>query len=70
MESTLGEHRAQARELLALLAAAPGGSETLRVGVTGAPGVGKSTLIEALGRVVLAREDGVRVACLVHGGGG
>jgi LAO/AO transport system kinase len=45
MESTKPEHRAAARELLALLEPGP----TVRVGISGVPGVGKSTFIERLG---------------------
>ena len=51
VESRRTDHRATARELLAELAAAPdskvGGA--VRVGISGVPGVGKSTFIEALG---------------------
>jgi LAO/AO transport system kinase len=45
MESTKAEHRAAARELLGLLEPGP----TVRVGISGVPGVGKSTFIEQLG---------------------
>ena len=45
MESTKAEHRADARELLGLLESGP----TVRVGISGVPGVGKSTFIEQLG---------------------
>jgi LAO/AO transport system kinase len=58
-ESTREDHRAVARELLTRLG--PGG-ETLRVGVSGVPGAGKSTFIEALGTYVLGA--GRRVAVL------
>lgn len=48
VESTRPQHREQARELLTELAA--GVSDTVvRVGISGVPGVGKSTFIEALG---------------------
>ena len=47
IESTRADHRADAIALLDRLAARTGGS--LRVGISGTPGVGKSTLIEALG---------------------
>ncbi|GAA4713085.1 methylmalonyl Co-A mutase-associated GTPase MeaB [Nocardioides conyzicola] len=47
VESTSRRHRDQARELLTELASAPG--ESVRVGISGVPGVGKSTFIEALG---------------------
>ncbi|WP_193614638.1 methylmalonyl Co-A mutase-associated GTPase MeaB [Nocardioides lijunqiniae] len=47
VESTTSRHREQARELLSALAqpARP----AVRVGISGVPGVGKSTFIEALG---------------------
>ena len=47
MESTRTDHRSAARELYAQLAPHAGGA--VRVGISGAPGAGKSTLIEALG---------------------
>ncbi len=48
MESTKPAHRALARELLGLLE--PGRStNAVRVGISGVPGVGKSTFIEQLG---------------------
>lgn len=46
VESSRPEHRAAARELLASLGDA---GTAIRVGVSGVPGVGKSTFIEALG---------------------
>jgi LAO/AO transport system kinase len=47
VESSRPEHRDQARELLASLPAAA--HPAVRVGISGVPGVGKSTFIEALG---------------------
>ena len=47
VESTRPEHRAQARDVLDRCLPHAGGS--VRVGVTGVPGVGKSTLIGTLG---------------------
>jgi LAO/AO transport system kinase len=47
VESSRPEHREQARELLAALPAPAG--PAVRVGISGVPGVGKSTFIEALG---------------------
>jgi LAO/AO transport system kinase len=47
VESSRPEHRAQARELLAALPVPD--SPAVRVGISGVPGVGKSTFIEALG---------------------
>ncbi|MCD4535802.1 methylmalonyl Co-A mutase-associated GTPase MeaB [Nocardioides sp. cx-169] len=48
VESAKREHRLQARALLTDLASAPP-RPTTRVGVSGVPGVGKSTFIESLG---------------------
>ncbi|MBX2856519.1 MAG: methylmalonyl Co-A mutase-associated GTPase MeaB [Rhodobacteraceae bacterium] len=60
VESSRDDDRALARELLTVLAPHTGGS--LRIGLSGAPGVGKSTFIEAFGRALLAL--GERVAVL------
>ncbi|MBA0046909.1 methylmalonyl Co-A mutase-associated GTPase MeaB [Mycobacteroides sp. LB1] len=60
VESTRPDHRAQAQQLL--LAMSPDAGEALRVGITGVPGVGKSTTIEALGMYLI--EQGHRVAVL------
>jgi LAO/AO transport system kinase len=47
VESTRADHRAQAQRLLVELG--PDAGRARRVGVTGVPGVGKSTFIDALG---------------------
>lgn len=47
VESTRADHRAQAAALLATVLPATGAA--IRVGISGAPGAGKSTFIEALG---------------------
>lgn len=60
VESTRQDHRAQAQQLL--LGLSPEGGNALRVGITGVPGVGKSTTIEALGMYLI--EQGHRVAVL------
>jgi LAO/AO transport system kinase len=60
VESTLPEERDSAAELLSALASPPVGS--FRIGVTGVPGAGKSTLIDVLGRRALAA--GAQVAVL------
>ena len=57
VESQRTDHRAKARTLLTAL---PKTHEALRVGITGTPGVGKSTFIEALGLTLTAR--GLRLA--------
>ncbi|HEU0221895.1 MAG TPA: methylmalonyl Co-A mutase-associated GTPase MeaB [Paracoccaceae bacterium] len=59
-ESTRPDHRAQARLLLRRAAAAA--RHALRIGLTGTPGVGKSSFIEALGLMLVGR--GHRVAVL------
>jgi len=58
VESTNAKHRSQARELMAAL---PHG-DAVRVGISGVPGVGKSTFIEALGSRLTA--DGHHVGVL------
>jgi LAO/AO transport system kinase len=60
VESSRPEHRAQARALLAALPAPE--QAAVRVGISGVPGVGKSTFIEALG--VRLTDAGHRVAVL------
>jgi LAO/AO transport system kinase len=60
VESNRYDHRAEARDLLDALA--PHAVDAQRVGVTGVPGVGKSTFIEALGSSLTA--VGHRVAVL------
>jgi GTPase len=59
-ESAHPEHRAEAVALLEELLAHTGGA--VRVGITGQPGAGKSTFIEALGLLLV--EQGRRVAVL------
>ena len=60
VESTRPDHRARARELLSQLQADAG--DAVRIGLSGAPGSGKSTLIEALG--LHAVDQGHHVAVL------
>ncbi len=59
VESARADHRAQA---LALLQALRPGPEALRIGLSGTPGVGKSTFIEAFGLMLTAQ--GLKVAVL------
>lgn len=60
LESTRADHRAQADQLLARLQ--PHGAGAFRLGLSGVPGVGKSTLIETLGLHLI--EQGLSVAVL------
>jgi LAO/AO transport system kinase len=60
LESTRPDHRLRADNLLDELPAADGA--TFRLGISGVPGVGKSTFIEALGLYLI--EQGHRVAVL------
>lgn len=60
LESTRADHRAQGDELLTALL--PHTGKALRLGISGVPGVGKSTFIESLGVYLLER--GHRVAVL------
>jgi LAO/AO transport system kinase len=60
LESTRADHRAQADELLTALL--PHTGKAFRLGISGVPGVGKSTFIEALGLHLIAQ--GHRVAVL------
>ena len=60
VESTRADHRAEARALLDELL--PRTGRSMRIGLSGAPGAGKSTFIEALG--IHAVDAGHRVAVL------
>ncbi|MBB5955078.1 LAO/AO transport system kinase [Saccharothrix tamanrassetensis] len=60
VESTRADHRALAQELLVELLPHSGGAH--RIGVTGVPGVGKSTFIDAFGSMLTGQ--GHRVAVL------
>jgi len=62
IESTRADHRAQAEALLAALLPHTGNS--VRVGITGVPGVGKSTFIEAFGLHVIGRGHKVAVLAI------
>jgi LAO/AO transport system kinase len=60
LESTRTDHRASADELLTAML--PHTGKSFRLGISGVPGVGKSTFIEALGLYLIAQ--GHRVAVL------
>lgn len=61
VESTLPAHRQLAQAVLHAVLPATGGA--LRLGITGVPGVGKSTFIEAFG-LYIVRELGLKLAVL------
>ena len=60
IESTRGDHRVAASALLQRLI--PHAGNSIRLGISGVPGVGKSTFVEALGNHVI--DSGHRVAVL------
>ncbi len=60
IESTLPGHRELARQIVDRLVSHAG--KAVRLGITGVPGVGKSTFIESFGTMLV--EDGHRVAVL------
>ncbi len=60
IESTLPAHRALARDIVDRLV--PHAGKAVRLGITGVPGVGKSTFIESFGTMLI--EDGHKVAVL------
>ncbi len=60
VESKLPAHRDQAQDILEQVL--PHAGKSIRVGITGVPGVGKSTFIEAFGLYLI--EQGKRVAVL------
>ena len=60
VESTRQDHREQSTELLAELAGH--GRQALRIGLSGTPGVGKSTFIESFG--LMLAEAGLKIAVL------
>ncbi len=59
-ESSLPEHREQAQTLLEQLL--PDTGRSVRIGISGVPGVGKSTFIEAFGQLLL--REGKKLAVL------
>ncbi|WP_459546360.1 methylmalonyl Co-A mutase-associated GTPase MeaB [Nocardia sp. X0981] len=62
VESTRSDHRDQAQQLLLRLTPENGAALSNRVGITGVPGVGKSTFIDSLGMHLIGQ--GHRVAVL------
>lgn len=62
VESTLPEHQALAQVVLHALL--PHTGKAVRVGITGVPGVGKSTFIEALGKQLTGQQKRVAVLAI------
>jgi len=60
VESRRTDHQAEARDLLSAVMPRTGGAQ--RIGITGVPGVGKSTFIDAFGAMLI--DQGHRVAVL------
>jgi len=52
VESSLDHHRHQAQKMLEALL--PYSGQSMRIGISGTPGVGKSTFIEALGKLIIS----------------
>jgi LAO/AO transport system kinase len=59
VESRRADHQVQARDLVQALL--PQTGKAVRVGITGSPGVGKSTTIDALGMALIAKGNKVAV---------
>jgi LAO/AO transport system kinase len=59
IESRRADHQAAARDLVQVLL--PDTGKAIRVGITGSPGVGKSTTIDALGMFLIERGHNVAV---------
>ena len=63
LESTRADHRLRADELLNALL--PHSGKSFRLGISGVPGVGKSTFIEALGLHLIGQGHRVAVLAVV-----
>ena len=62
VESTRADHQAQARQLLDALL--PHTGKSLRIGISGVPGVGKSTFIESFGLALTTQKHRVAVLAI------
>ena len=62
LESTLPEHEQEAQTLLS--ACLPHSGSSIRIGITGVPGVGKSTFIEAFGKLLTSQGKQVAVLAI------
>ena len=61
-ESSLSKHRILAQEIIT--DCLPYAGKSIRVGITGVPGVGKSTFIEALGKLLTSKNHKVAVLAI------
>jgi len=61
-ESSLSKHRTLAQEIIT--DCLPYAGKSIRVGITGVPGVGKSTFIEALGKLLTSKNHKVAVLAI------
>lgn len=62
VESSKPEHQSVAQEII--LKCLPFSGNSVRIGITGVPGVGKSTFIEALGKYITARGEKLAVLAI------
>ncbi len=62
VESSLPRHQALSQEIIA--ACVPHAGKSIRIGITGVPGVGKSTFIEALGKYLTSRGNKIAVLAI------
>lgn len=62
IENTLPEHQQLARQIVE--ACLPFSGNSIRIGITGVPGVGKSTFIESFGRIVLEKKHKLAVLAI------
>ena len=54
IESTASKHQQQAKEIIQ--SCLPYANKSIRIGITGVPGVGKSTFIESFGKFLISKE--------------
>lgn len=59
IESTAEKHQQQARQIIE--ACLPHANQSIRIGVTGVPGVGKSTFIEQFGKLLTSKNNNIAV---------
>lgn len=62
LESELPEHKEKANELLKLCLPLSGNS--IRIGITGIPGAGKSTFIESIGKTIISEKNKLAILAI------